>query len=247
MAEGSIVVRLLYLAYSDQTAKSLPAGFELVDNRENARSDWFEYWPIRNFLLLQDLDSLGLIGFFSPRFNKKTGLSAHQIRDFINRSQQSVRGCNDLKTNSEVFIFSPQPEIVGLFRNPFYAENFFSPGFLSVSQRTFDEIGIRVALNEMVNDLQTTVYSNYIVASGRFWKSWLEITEKIFALCELNEPKAREIGLLNSTNYPLGAQKKVFLIERIATLLLTVNPEWNPKAYFPFRFPSSEVFAEFRN
>ena len=31
--------------------RELDAGFGVVDNAANERPDWFEYWPIRKFLL----------------------------------------------------------------------------------------------------------------------------------------------------------------------------------------------------
>lgn len=53
--------------YSEETRKSLDAGFIPLDN-SNQRPDWCEYWPIRNFLINAPLDSDGFYGFLSPKF-----------------------------------------------------------------------------------------------------------------------------------------------------------------------------------
>ena len=54
------------------STRDLDPGFLVLDNSENARPDWFEYWPIRQFLLAKSLDENAFYGFLSPRFQSKT-------------------------------------------------------------------------------------------------------------------------------------------------------------------------------
>jgi hypothetical protein len=54
----------------------LDPGFLVLDNSSNERPDWFEYWPIRKFLLSEPLDEESFYGFLSPKFKYKTNLSA---------------------------------------------------------------------------------------------------------------------------------------------------------------------------
>ena len=55
--------------------QELDPGFEVLDNSANERPDWYEYWPIRGFLLEQALDENAFYGFLSPKFKLKTSLS----------------------------------------------------------------------------------------------------------------------------------------------------------------------------
>ena len=48
-------VRLYQIAYSAASLAAVEPGYELLDNLDNARPDWFEYWPIRRFLQQQAL------------------------------------------------------------------------------------------------------------------------------------------------------------------------------------------------
>ena len=63
--------------------EELYPGFEVLDNSGNERPDWFEYWPIRKFLLSQPLDENTFHGFLSPKFKLKTNLSSAEVREFI--------------------------------------------------------------------------------------------------------------------------------------------------------------------
>src|SRR6202789_3222323 len=63
--------------------EELDPGFAVLDNSANERPDWYEYWPIRRFLLNEALDENTFYGFLSPKFKLKTGLSAAAVREFI--------------------------------------------------------------------------------------------------------------------------------------------------------------------
>src|ERR1700677_4841417 len=63
--------------------EELDPGFAVLDNSANQRPDWFEYWPIRKFLLNETLDEDAFYGFLSPKFKHKTNLSAALVREFI--------------------------------------------------------------------------------------------------------------------------------------------------------------------
>src|SRR6202035_2196504 len=63
--------------------EELDPGFKVLDNSANERPDWFEYWPIRKFLLDEALDENAFYGFLSPKFKLKSSLSADVVREFI--------------------------------------------------------------------------------------------------------------------------------------------------------------------
>jgi len=49
-------IRVFQIFYDEDTRASLDRAFEPLDNTKNARSDWYEYWPIRNYLYKQRRD-----------------------------------------------------------------------------------------------------------------------------------------------------------------------------------------------
>ena len=49
-------IKLYQIAYNAETLEQVhSSGFLVLDNLGNPRPDWYEYWPIRNFLLTQTL------------------------------------------------------------------------------------------------------------------------------------------------------------------------------------------------
>jgi hypothetical protein len=60
------------------------------------------------------------------------------------------------------------------------------------------------------------------------------VNERIFYLCEEQPEFASKIGLLKKTSYRDGVQRKVFLMERIASSLLVTESNWTVGNYSTF-------------
>ena len=217
-------VNLYQIAYSEKTLAEIKPGYLILDNTNSERNDWREYWPIRNFLLGKTLDDEAFYGFFSPRFEEKTGLSHAQVTDYVRLTENDVG----------VVSFSPQPDMGAFFLNIFEQEELFQPGFVAISDDFFESIGISTNIEELVMDSRHIIFSNYFVAKPIFWKSWLEINEKLFRVCE-GADSALKQALTAQTANPGEVQRKVFLMERIASLMLTLQPAWKVRSFNTFR------------
>ncbi len=221
-------VRLHHIVYSEATRENIPAQFIALDNLENSRPDWREFWPIRKYLLSHTLDGDVFYGFLSPRFSQKTGLSHEQINQFV----------RDHGHDHDVLIFSPFWDLNALFLNSFTQGEFFHPGLLENMQQFAREIGLKVQLDEVVSHSNNTAYCNYFIARKSFWLRWLEWGEKLFSMAE-NE--GGEIGqmLAQATHYSeQWLPNKIFVQERLVNLLLATG-EFRSKAYNMFSLPSS--------
>lgn len=216
-------VNLYHIAYSQKTLTEVAPGYKILNNVDSAKNDWREYWPIRNYLLEEALDDNSYYGFFSPRFKEKTGLSHAQVTAFVQAAAP----------DADVISFSPQPDMGAFFLNIFEQEELFQPGFIAASEAFFEAIGIPLRLATLVMDSRQIIFSNYFVARPAFWREWLTWNEKLFAICE-GEDSTLKQPLVFETGYPGAVQRKVFLMERIASLLLTVNPQWKVSAYNTF-------------
>lgn len=216
-------VRLFHIAYSPETRAAMEDGYELLDNLANPRPDWFEYWPIRQWLGSQPLDDEAFYGFFSPKFRAKTGLAAADVRRHV-----EAHGAD-----ADVLLYSPFPTQVAYFLNVFEQGEQSHPGFMQTCADVLQALGMPVALQGLVMDARQTVYSNYFVARPAFWREWLRWTEAVFVLAEAADSSLRE-RLQAPTAYAGSVQIKVFVVERIASLLLSVQPRWRAVAHNPF-------------
>jgi hypothetical protein len=232
MTQPSPAVHLFQIAYSQATLESIEPGYGVLDNLANPRPDWYEYWPVRAHLLAQQggLDESAHYGFFSPKFGKKTLLSHAQ-------TVQAVQAAAQAPQPADVVLFSPQPDMGAFFLNVFEQNETFDPGFLPAAQAFVAHAGLNVELKSLVMDTRHVVFSNYFVARPAFWRRWLALCEQLFAVCEgLDErvDPALRATLTAPTTYPGSVQRKVFLMERLASLLLATEPGWRTHAVNPF-------------
>jgi hypothetical protein len=205
--------------------EELDPGFKLLDNSDNQRPDWYEYWPIRNFLLNTPLDESAFYGFLSPKFKIKTNLTAADVAAFMAKAPQAT----------DVALFSPSIHKSAYYWNVFVHGDAEHPGLLAVAQKFFTRIGSRADLTEVVTDSRNTVHSNYFIARPRFWRAWLELTEKMYALAEDgSDALGRELNAATQYRGKQEVHMKIFLMERIATYLLITEPGFKAYVHDPF-------------
>lgn len=221
-------IKIFQIAYDRPTLEQVQnSGFLLLDNLSNERPDWYEYWPIRNFLFSNALQEDTWYGFFSPKFTQKTQLSFSDTCEFIANASSSKE--------LDVVLFSPQPDMGSNFLNVFEQAELFDPGFIKVAQQFIGIHGVDVPLESIVMDSRQIVFSNYFVAKPRFWREWFVWAESLFVIAEDKSHKLHE-SLCHNTTYSTNAPRKVFLLERLASLLLYLKPKYKVAVANSFQF-----------
>jgi hypothetical protein len=235
---GSVSVHkanVYQIFYDAQTKKMLDPGFIPLDN-VGQRPDWCEYWPIRNFLLnnANSLDEGAFYGFLSPKFQSKAGLSSQQVRNFVATMGDSV----------DVLAFSPFFDQAVLCPNVFEQGVVRHPNAISAFVAAADKVVPGVALNTLVTDSTNTVFCNYFLAKPRFWRHWLDRAEIVFDIAERNDtPLGKALNESTRHNGVESFQTKVFFMERLVTLLLSTEPDWQVKFYDPEALPMAGAYA----
>lgn len=222
-------VKIFQICYSQATLANVPAGMMALDNFANPRPDWREYWPIRQYLLNHALDDNTLYGFFAPRFGEKTGLSVAAIHEFLEQKY----------TDQSVVSFSPFWDLGAFFINVIEQGDFFHDGLRDATMHFVKAAGLNQQVMEAVMHSGNTVFCNYFLADKKFWMKWLACGELLFALSESS---------LADTACPLNAQtrygeaqvpRKVFVMERLASMLMAMDAGTKTLAYNTYRLPSS--------
>jgi hypothetical protein len=220
-------LNLYLIAYNEEVKASVGPGWLVLDNLDNPRPDWFEYWPIRQFLKTQVLDEDAHYGFFSPKFTFKTQLTHEQVLRFIQADEDGA----------DVHLFSPQPDMGAFFLNVFEQGETFDAGFIDAYEAFLRRVERWYPLRSLVMDSRTTCFGNYFVAKPAFWRAWLALNEPLFEMAE-NPSDPLHAALNQPTSYEApdgsGVHRKVFLQERTVSFLLTVDPRWKSRPYDPF-------------
>lgn len=228
--------QIYQICYSPETLASVPEGFLTLDNLQNERPDWREYWPIRKFLLANHLSDDVLYGFMSPKFTSKTGLKYEDVQQFLNLNYEG----------QDVVSFSPFWDLSSIFKNVFEQGDFFHAGLANACQEFSDSHLSGLDLINSVTHSENTIFCNYFLAKKNFWLLWLELGELLFEASNKNET-ALSIKLNSETNY--GTQRlpmKIFVQERLASMCLLANKNIKCLAYDSFKIgPSNTPFNQF--
>ena len=227
---------ILQIHYDAASKQMLDPGFMPLEIPGNPRSDWREYWAIRNYFLENSLNADEYYGFLSPLFKQKTNLSAQQVEQYM-----------DNHPGADVYTFSPTFEYSACYLNVFEQGNKCHPGMINVAQDFLDSIDLQVDFTTLINDFRSCVYCNYIIAKPVFWEKWFAITERMFEIAE-NQDGPLSVSLNEITDYGKSeVQMKVFIIERIASLVMALIPDltvghydlnampWANVLYYPCR------------
>ena len=201
---NNIFIHQIY--YDEHSRKMLEPEFIPLDNI-NGPPDWFEFYPIMEYLKNSSLEKDAWYGFLSPKFYQKTGISATKILSILSRY-------ND---QANVALFSPAWDQLAYFRNPFEQGEFRHPGLLSTTQKFIDTTHLKIDLTKLITHSSTAVFSNFIIAKSDYWDKWLEIASQFYDYAE--QKSLGETSYLNSKN-KLGPMK-VFIQERLPSLILS--------------------------
>jgi hypothetical protein len=227
--------KIYQIYYSNETKLKNDQGFLQLDNLANDRPDWREYWPIRKFLLNNQLDDDTRYGFLSPKFKEKTDLEANSVMNFVE---------ND---DSDVIIFSPYFVQSALYFNVFEQQEEAHPGSVAIACQCLKEIYPEVNIFTILMDARSTVFCNYFVAKKHFWMKWFECCEKIFAIAENNNSPLAKVLNSHVVHESATAPLKVFIVERIASLLIE-KESIKTKTYNNMGFKNTDkIWDEFKN
>lgn len=215
--------------YSEQTRAENDPGFLALDNLSNERPDWREYWPIRTRLLTGVFDDDSYYGFFSPKFKSKTLLDASTAIQFV----------ADQRGEPDVVLFSPFFDQSAFPINVFVQGSAQHPDIMQTFRDCVALTAPGVDPAGLIMDSRNTVFCNFLVARPAFWREWLRQCEILFTEAEAGDSKLAKALNADTRHDSTGAPVKVFVIERIASLILTTQRRWKTKAYNPLGMPFS--------
>jgi hypothetical protein len=229
-------IRAFQIFYDEKTRASLDRDFEPLDNTDSERADWYEYWPIRNWLSRNELNESSYYGFLSPRFGEKTRLSGAQVKEF-------VRTAGD----PDVVTFSPVPCHAACFLNVFEHGDFFHRGLFEVATRFFEKVDPLVKLDTLVMDSRNTVFSNFFLAKRAFWEVWKVVFDRLFEMAEspgfpLHDSLNRELEYAKDNGETSSTHMKIFVMERAASFVLA-SGKFRVRNFPPFQIPVCYVFS----
>ncbi len=213
--------------YDDATKNLLDPGFIPLDNRHNIRPDWYEYWPIRSALLRGGFPKNSLIGFFSPKFKQKTGLTSNDVLRFLGPCE------------ADLYNFSPYFDQSAFFYNVIDQAVANHGPVNEVFHAAIDLMRLNQPESVFVHDSRTVIFSNFFVAKYAVWEKWLTACERLFYEAEFGGSDLSRLLIRSVRHATYDAQLKVFIIERVISFLLDLNRQLKVARFPPLDLPMS--------
>ena len=236
----------IHQIFNDETSRGAidPEFIGLADLAPE-HPDWLEYGTIAKFLRQTTLAPGELYGFLTSRFQPETEIPARDLMDFLGLVGDGY----------DVVNFTPFPDQHALFWNVFEQGEYQVPGHAMLAQDTIAALGLKADITELVMDSRTSIFRTYFAATPGFWEKGLALADKLVALTEA--PPGGPAGALRdrlNLSLPrrqdmpglMAGQQKVAIMERLASLVLALNPDIKAVSYQPFLRPRTRsAFAEF--
>jgi hypothetical protein len=200
-------IRIYQIFYDEASREALDLEAIPLDNTAGP-PDWYEFWPILNFLRHNELDDDTFYGFLSPAFSAKTGFSLAEVKSIVEREQ-----------SRDVIMFSSHWLAVFMTRNPWVYGEHSHPGMLQLAQTFFNAIGAETDLARLTTDSTTAAFSNYIVAKPAYWRKWRVLAEQYYAFVKAQGPDGphQEVTTYRGER---SVSYKVFIQERLCSHIL---------------------------
>ena len=184
---------------------------------ENLRPEW------REFQILIDVYRSGkylehdYTGIFSPKFNLKCKISGEQFLDFIH-----------VQPGKDVYFINPFPQIAFWSFNVWMQGEHAHPGLSHTAQNLLDACGISMKLRDIPRQGPNTLaYSNFWAGSREFWQAYVGgLLVPIAEFLENNPKHPVTISVMSKTTHTQPAPFLPFIIERLFSSYLSVNPQW---------------------
>lgn len=202
-------IEIHQIYYDDVTQKKIDPQFIPLQNFKNDHSDWYEFWPILNYLRKQELKENTWYGFISPRFSEKIGIDGKTVKEILKSNHE----------RADVFLASPEWDQLAYFKNVFEQGEYCHHNLYIESKLFLKSQNIKIDLDNLVNDSSNSVFSNYIFAKKKYWTNWKIIAEKLFQYANKNE----NLNQVNAGKYYRGYQLKVFIQERLPAIILELS------------------------
>ncbi len=218
---GSPTIQIYQIFYNEQTRQAVDPLYIPLDNTQGPK-EWFEFYPIRQFLEQNELKDNTYYGFLSPKFFHKTQVHAQDLIHFINEQAQQAP--------VDAFLSSLGLNALSYYQNMFEQAETAHPGIKALSQRCLNAMGIPINLDHLVSTNHNAVFCNYIIANKTYWSAWKVLADKFYHLVE-NDTTDLGMALRADTDY-LGdkAAMRTFIQERFPSLILA-NPAYKTRIF----------------
>ncbi|MCA1326244.1 hypothetical protein [Herbaspirillum sp. alder98] len=198
-------------------------GFTPLPNLDS--QDWGDIVALRRFFQDQVVDDLDCYAFVGRDFATRTGLDAARVRELI-----------QAQPGADAWTFFPQTLDAAGHLNLFLQGDALLPGLAAATRAYLESVGLTLDPDHFVPAWQNNVFNGFVVAKPTFWRTWLDLAERLFqAGDDEGDPLHEQLNRRAAAGEPIVT--KALLGERLASLVLALDQQlqvWHcPSAMMP--------------
>ncbi len=200
--------------YTEGQETKLDPAFVPHDGTRNARTDHREVALFLRLYHSGQYKAADYTGIVSPKFGERTRITGTAFLDFVARNP-----------GYDVYFINSYPS------NAYYSFNVWEhgeihhPGLMTLAQYLFDCAGLGWDVFHMGrNSRATLLYCNYWLGNERFWDRFIDLNLRLLRAAESLPPRARARLLALDPDYPDPVPMLPFVLERLFSTLLLMEP-----------------------
>lgn len=194
------------------TEKAVSPRFLPLDITKSERSDWEEFFTIRDLIKNISMTNDSYYAFLSPNFNNEFDIHPNELIDLI----------DNLPSEAEALVLSNFDSYSPIFRNQFIQADQQQSGLLRALNLFLNRAGSTIDLAASVTTIKTSCYSNNIIAKPAYWREWLSLSESLFTFVEGVSKNDDFFEQSISTKYG-AVPLKVLMLRIMSTLVLSMS------------------------
>ena len=174
-------------------------------------------------------------GMFSPKFALKTHIGVDRFLGFVADN-----------ADADVCLINPFPQIGYWSYNVWMQGEHAHPGLGAAAQALLDAVGIPWHLDQVPrHGPGLLAYGNFWVARAPVWQAYVADILRPIADVLLHQPGHPAVqGILRTTRHTDAAPFLPFMIERLFSTFLSLQPQWRIAAWQP---TNDDILARYCN
>lgn len=224
---------LYQIWYDEQTKPSEQSGLLAFDCQQNPEFLKREIVHLIRFYdeIVINANDNDYFSLLSPRFFEKTGLTAHDTKQFVMNNP-----------NYDIYLFNPYPMNTYLYLNVWEQGEEHHHGLKQLTQNLLNKANIDFDINSSHrNTINSTVYCNYWLASKNFFDDFIPFIKKLDKVID-DMPYHEKEQYFQETNYfRTTAIFYPFIFERMLSLFLLINNQYQ---VLPYIYQPNSLFYQ---
>lgn len=214
--------------YREDQRNRLDPAFISYDNSTSNVPEYYEFGPLLDLYESKKYLDAEYTGIVSYKFNRKTGISGTEIKDFIVNNP-----------GYDVYFINPHPYLAYCYYNAWDQGECWHRGLKEVASIVLKELGIVNNIDNVPrHSMKNLCYANFWVGNQWFWSKYGEIMISLKKL--INENVEIKSLLFEDTFHANdSAPLFPFLFERLFSTILSVNQNIS---YLAFPYSDDELF-----